>query len=115
MNKLIRLSFVCSIFGILSACGGGGSSSGGTDEPLSVNGNTRANSRADQCLLITVTGVKFNTISNSCGFEITVVDLGTGGGVILGPNNTFSADVGGNYAACEAPFRPNPPSGSCIG
>ena len=115
MNKLIRRSFVCSIFGILSACGGGGSSSGGADEPLSVNGNTRANSRADQCLSAAPFSSTSNIVTNICNFEITVVNLITGGGIILRPNDTFAAAIDGNYVACESPFRPNPPSGSCIG
>ena len=115
MNKLIKLSIACSAFALLSACGGGGSSSGGADEPLSVNGNTRANSRADQCLSVAPLDSSANRITNTCNFEITVVDLNTGGGIILRPNDSFVAAVNDNNVACESPFRPNPPSGSCVG
>ena len=115
MNKLIRLSIACSALALLSACGGGGSCSGAASEPLSVNGNTRANSRADQCLSTVVSGTAFDVTTNVCNFIILVVNLDTGGGIELTPGQQFSSNAGAAYAACESPFRPNTPSGNCIG
>ena len=112
MNKLIKLSIACSALALLSACGGGGSNSGGDQAPvvLSVNGNPPSGALATHCLSIVPDGPGASLMTNNCSFEIFINIFAPGGTQVtrLGANEserlgTIDPTI---TEACEAPFSP---------
>ena len=112
MNKLIKLSIACSALALLSACGGGGSNSGGDQAPvvLSVNGNPPSAALATHCLSIVPDGPGFSRMTNNCDFTIYISIFESGGTRVtnLTANETVRRGTidPTEAAACEAPFSP---------